>query len=277
MAIVASQLIILYSLEYFVDLSIVVPTYREAGNVEALTGRIRKALELTGLKYEVIFVDDDSRDGIDEKVTALHWEGAPVTCVVRTEDRGLSKSVLHGFRKSKGKILLCMDADLSHPPEAIPKFVERLNGDADFVIGSRYVPGGGVSDGWTPFRWLNSMIATVLSFPLHGGQVKDPMAGFFALRKETFEAAEKAGVNPIGWKIGLELLVKANCKAVQELPIHFEIRHEGESKLNLRHQLEFLKHLAALYRFKFPILSILLPLAMLGGIGYAIYRCVSPR
>ena len=149
------------------------------------------------------------------------------------------------------------------------------NGEADFVIGSRYVPGGGVSEGWSPFRWLNSMVATVMSYPLHGGQVKDPMAGFFALRRETFDVAEKAGVNPIGWKIGLELLVKARCKSVRELPIHFEVRHEGESKLSLKHQLEFLKHAAMLYRFKFPVATVLLPLMALGGIGYGIYRLVS--
>ncbi len=257
------------------DLSIVVPTYREAANVDALTHRIQKALELTGWKYEVIFVDDDSRDGIVEKVKTLHWDGAPVRCEVRTSDRGLSKAVLHGFRQAKGKILLCMDADLSHPPEAIPEFVESLKGDADFVIGSRYVSGGGVSEGWSPFRWLNSMIATVLSYPLHWGQVKDPMAGFFALRRETFTAAEESGVNPIGWKIGLELLVKARCKAVRELAIHFEIRHEGESKLSLKHQLEFLKHLLTLYRFKFPVLSYLLPLLTLSGLGtlgYVVFK-----
>src|SRR5690349_15415001 len=107
-----------------------------------------------------------------------------------------------------------MDADLSHPPEALPGMLTKLREGADFVLGSRYVRGGTTSDDWGVLRWLNSRVATWLARPLTS--VRDPMSGFFALRRSTFEAGRE--FNPIGYKIGLELIVKCGCERVVEVP-----------------------------------------------------------
>src|SRR6185295_17131879 len=165
-----------------------------------------------------------------------------------------SAAVLDGLRRARGEILVCMDADLSHPAEMLPRMVDKLAAGADFVLGSRYAPGGTTSHDWGFLRWLNSRVATLMARPLTA--VSDPMSGFFALRRATFESGE--AFNPVGYKIGLELIVKCRCERVVEVPIHFEDRRYGKSKLTLRQQLLYLQHLRRLYIFKYGVWSQLL-------------------
>jgi dolichol-phosphate mannosyltransferase len=171
--------------------------------------------------------------------------------------------VLDGMKRAAGDILICMDADLSHPPEALPQMVRKLQEGADFVIGSRYVQGGSTSDDWGFLRWLNSRVATLLARPLTGA--RDPMAGFFAFRRSTFAAGRD--FNPVGYKIGLEFIVKCRCERVVEVPIHFEDRQLGKSKLTARQQLLYIKHLRRLYTFKFGAWSQLVQFLTVGGLG----------
>jgi len=227
------------------SLSIIVPTYCEAQNLPGLIDRIDCVRCEHGLTIEALIMDDDSQDGTEEVVAAL---GKPwVRLVVRTKDRGLSAAVLDGFRQAQNTILLVMDADLSHPPEKIPEMMDALQAGHDFALGSRYVAGGSTDETWGLLRWINSRVATLLARPFTS--VKDPMSGFFALRRETFENA--APLNPIGYKIGLEILVKCHCRRVCEVPIHFSNRHLGESKLTLREQLRYLRHLRRLFIHKY--------------------------
>src|SRR5205814_2934642 len=135
-------------------------------------------------------------------------------------------AVLHGARLAQHPVIIVMDADLSHPPEAIPALLAAL-GSSDFAVGSRYVPGGSTDDRWSLGRAINSRLATCLARPLT--RVRDPLSGFFALRRSTLDAA--GPLNPLGYKIGLELLVKCPCRAIAEVPIHFASRARGRSKL----------------------------------------------
>jgi dolichol-phosphate mannosyltransferase len=225
-------------------ITVVVPTFREAESLPSLVERLAALRRTHALALDVILVDDHSRDGSEEIVRA---SGEPwVRMIVRTDERGLSGAVLRGFQEATGDVLVCMDADLSHPPEAIPSLVAALDAGADFAVGSRYVAGGSTADEWTFFRRINSLVATWLARPLT--IVKDPMAGFFALTRETFRRA--APLNAVGYKIGLELIVKCRCRRVVEVPIHFENRRFGQSKLSLRQQGLYLLHLARLYKFK---------------------------
>ena len=245
----------------FSRVTVVVPTYKEAENLPHLIGRLAKVREQYGLDLDVLIMDDDSRDGSAELVAARpeKW----VHIVVRTADRGLSPSVLDGMKRAQGEILVCMDADLSHPPEAIPQMLRKLEEGADFVIGSRYVKGGSTSDDWGFVRWLNSRVATLLARPLTSA--RDPMAGFFAFRRSTFEAGR--AFNPVGYKIGLEFIVKCGCERVVEVPIHFEDRQLGKSKLTMRQQLLYVKHLRRLYTFKFGAWSQFVQFLTVGGLG----------
>lgn len=247
--------------------SIVIPTYREAENLEELVGRIARSMESDRLRYEVIVVDDDSRDGTEQVVEKLRRAGRPVRLIVRRRERGLSTAVLRGFREARGGTLVCMDADLSHPPEAVPRLVARLReGEAEFVIGSRYVEGGSTEEDWGFVRWLNSRVATLIARPFTAA--RDPMAGFFALPRRVFERADE--LNPIGYKIGLELIVKCGCTRVSEVPIHFADRRRGESKLSLREQLNYLAHVKRLADYKFGALSQLLQFCAVGATGMVV-------
>lgn len=225
--------------------SIVVPTFREVESLPELIERVSRLRERVPSILELIIVDDDSRDGTEELIAQRpeSW----LRLIVRKRDRGLSQSVLEGFEEAQGDIFVVMDADLSHPPEAIEVMLREIASGAQFVIGSRYVTGGSTADSWGPLRWVNSQVATLLARPLT--RISDPMSGFFALPRGVFERAESP--SPLGYKIGLELVVRCRCERVVEIPIHFANRAHGQSKLTLHQQLLYLRHLARLYRFKF--------------------------
>jgi dolichol-phosphate mannosyltransferase len=247
------------------DLTIVVPTYKEVGNLEPLTQRIFEATTAAKITAEVLVVDDDSQDGTEVKCGELA-EKYNIRLITRKQERGLASAVLHGLAHAQGRYLLCMDADLSHPPEAIPAMVQALANGADFVLGSRYGAGGMVQQGWGPHRWLASKLATALAAPLT--TVSDPMSGFFALSRERFAASPRLA--PLGYKICLELLVKLRPRRIVEIPIVFEDRKIGKSKLSLRVQIEYLRHLRLLYRYKYPLLVEIGHFLLVGGLGFLV-------
>ena len=248
----ASLGIILYMPDPAKAASIIVPTYHEAENLRPLTERVFAALRAAGVVAELIIVDDDSRDGTEETVKALQGD-YPVRLVVRREERGLSSAVLAGFGEAKYDWFLVMDADLQHPPEMIPVLLERLERpDCDFVIGTRYAGEGGIAGDWPFFRRVVSRTATLLARPL--APLSDPMSGFFALRRQTWEQAVR--LDPIGYKIALELYVKGGCTRPAEVPIQFAARAAGSSKLNLAEQGRYLRHLARLYRYRYSRLTV---------------------
>jgi dolichol-phosphate mannosyltransferase len=228
--------------------SIVVPTYQEAENLRPLITRIHSVMSIFNRAYEVIIVDDNSQDGTDGVIIDLVNEGYPVKLITRIDARGLSSAVVRGFLEARGYIFVCMDADLSHPPEKIPQLIECIEDDGwEFVIGSRYVPGASTEEAWGALRWLNSKIAILLALPF--SNAKDPMSGFFALPRNLFERADS--LDPVGYKIGLELIVKCSCKKIHEVPIHFTNRVYGQSKLTLKEQYNYLKHLKRLVYYKY--------------------------
>jgi glycosyltransferase involved in cell wall biosynthesis len=235
-------------------ISVIVPTYEEAENLPLLIPQIAATMRTKGWAWEVIIVDDNSKDATRSVLDQLSARFPQLRYLIRTDERGLSSAVLAGLQLAQHDYIVVMDADLSHPPEAIPSLVEKLllgnEDEADFVLGSRYVEGGKTED-WSRVRALNSWGATMLAKPLVG-IVKDPMAGFFAMRRETLRHADP--LNPIGYKIGLELLVKTHVKPQRtvEVPITFRNRVHGESKLTLREQFRYLEHLSRLYDYRFP-------------------------
>jgi dolichol-phosphate mannosyltransferase len=228
------------------ELSIIVPTLREAMNIPILVKEITTALEPVLSDWEIIIIDDNSRDGTIKICDRLSREGAPLKLVVRKNKRGLATAVLDGFAHARAPVFVVMDADLSHPPTSIPLFYKMIQDGAEFVLGSRYIPGGGTDDRWTVYRLLNSKFASLLARDLTS--VSDPMSGFFALPRSLWERCEN--LSPVGYKIGLELIVKGRPRNIKEVPIHFRTRMLGESKLSLRQQLFYLNHLRSLYWYK---------------------------
>jgi dolichol-phosphate mannosyltransferase len=248
-----------------VDLSLIVPALNEAANLSALAERVDRAL--AGTRYELLIVDDNSRDNTPAVCCELSTK-FPLKLIVREHPtNGLSGAVLHGIAQSRGKRIVVMDADLQHPPEKIPELLTALDCGAAFALGSRYIPGGSTGQRWGLFRKLNSWVATVLARPF-AGPVHDPMSGFFALDRATFDRAQR--LTPLGYKIALELMCKCRVQSVREVPIHFAERTAGESKLSLKQQFKYLEHLSRLYDFTYPRLSPMFKFAVVTGVAWGI-------
>lgn len=243
------------------SVDVIVPTYKEVRNLPLLISRLDTLRNKLSLPMRLTIVDDNSQDGTDAVIreTAADW----VTLITRTSERGLSSAVLEGMNRTVGEIIIVMDADLSHPPESIPDMIAELDHGSDFVVGSRYVEGGATTDDWGVFRWMNSRFATLLARPFTA--IHDPMSGYFALRRETLRRADH--LNPIGYKIGLELIVKCRCRRVTEVPICFANRIHGESKLSFKEQLRYIQHLRRLFLYKFSIWSEIIQFLVVGLSG----------
>ncbi|ASJ15568.1 glycosyltransferase [Thermococcus radiotolerans] len=226
-------------------ISVIVPTYNERENLEELFDRISRALE--GYDYEIIIVDDDSPDRTWEFAQQL-GERYPVKVIRRTKEKGLSSAVIRGFREASGDVFVVMDADLQHPPEVIPELLKAIEDGAEVAIASRYVPGGGVRN-WYWYRKLISRGAIMigrLALPKIRN-VKDPVSGFFALRREVVEGVN---LNPVGFKILMEILIKGKYGKVAEVPFTFGLRKAGESKLGTKTMLNYLRHVYRLMRWE---------------------------
>lgn len=224
-----------------VDVSIVIPTFNESENIGRLISEINEVLKASRIRGEIIVVDDHSPDGTWRIVQRMMEKCDNVQLIIRKGERGLSSAVLRGFEKARGEILCVMDADLSHPPEVIPELVKPIRlGHADMVIASRYVRGSRV-EGWSLKRRLISKGATYLARCIT--DVKDPMSGFFALKRRVIEGVD---LSPKGYKIGLEIIAKGRYNRIIEVPFTFRGRKYGKSKLTHRVMMEYLLHLLSL-------------------------------
>ncbi len=248
------------------QISVILPTLNEAENLPLVTPRIAAAL--AGRTFEILVIDDASADQTPAVCAELSAK-FPLTLHVRSEPKdGLSGAVLHGMKLARGNILVVMDADLQHPPEKLPELIAPLEtAQADFMLGSRYVPGGSIQESWGLLRRFNSRIATLLARPF-AGSARDPMSGFFALKRSTFENAQR--LTPMGYKVGLELMCKGRVRNVREVPIHFFSRAHGQSKLTLTQQFRYLEHLSRLYDFYYPRASPIAKFLIATALGWLV-------
>ncbi len=213
------------------------PTYNERDNVPRLCRELSDALA-PRWDYEIIIVDDNSPDGTAEVVRALSKEDPRVRLVSRPGKLGLGSAVVEGFQASTGQDWVMMDADLSHRPQDVPKLLDGLR-DADVVVGSRYVKGGG-SRGWSFIRVVISRVAGAVARLMLGLRVKDVTSGFAAFRRGSVEPL-LGSLSPRGFKLLLEILAKGTHLKVSEAPITFVPRAAGASKMGLNETLIFLR------------------------------------
>ena len=220
-------------------LSIVVPVYNEAGNINLLLERIDRALK--GVNYEVIFIDDstDETPMIIQEVAAK----SPVRIVLehRENKKGLATAVLRGFRLAKGDFIAVMDADLQHPPEILRSMYCAMLSEADVCIPSRFIAGGN-DGGLNIYRKFVSAaarsIGKLIIYNLR--HISDPTSGLFMLKRNILSGAE---LKPIGWKICIEVMAVCSYSKVIEIPYIFAERNQGESKLSVKVTLEYIKQL----------------------------------
>lgn len=222
-------------------ISIVIPTYNESENIQKSIPLVTSALK--NYNHEIVIVDDNSSDGTAEVAKKIA-ENYPVKIIVRDKKLGLASAILTGFMNSSGEILGVIDADLQHPPELMVALIDKIRNGYDIAIASRYVEGGSMED-WSFFRKLVSKGAIMLTKPLTN--VKDPMSGYFILRKSIIEGVT---FKSHGYKLLLEILVKGNYIKVAEIPYLFTKRMAGKSKLNASEYWKYIRLLIHLYKVK---------------------------
>ncbi|MGI0044962.1 MAG: polyprenol monophosphomannose synthase, partial [Nitrososphaeraceae archaeon] len=239
-------------------LSIVIPTYNESENIIRLVREITNKIP-QDIRTEILIVDDNSPDGTGSLVDKFVLESdfdvgrndsRPLTIKVIHRQRrdGLMCAVLDGIKTSRGKYILVMDADFSHPPQLIPRIISELKNESNcVVIGSRYAKGG-TTVGVPLKRLIISFGATgIARYGLNVKEVRDPMSGFFALPRHVLKDID---FNTQGFKILLEILVKKQSYVtVKEIPYTFTVRKYGHSKLDLKVLLDYTKAVWGLYKY----------------------------
>jgi len=226
--------------------TVVIPTFNERENIEALLDRLVAVLPESDT--EIVFVDDSTDDTPEVIRTAALNCPIPITVHHREHSTGgLGGAVVEGMRLARGAWIVVMDADLQHPPEIVPDLIAAgLRDGADLVVGTRYAGGGrrdGLSDGYRKFISGGSTFVTKMIFRNSLLQVSDPMSGLFAVRTSSLEVDE---LRPLGYKVLLELVVRNRPGRIVEVPYAFQQRHAGESKSTMAEGIRFGKHLAIL-------------------------------
>jgi dolichol-phosphate mannosyltransferase len=221
--------------------SVVIPTYNEAGGIEKLIAALSGVFSQAAIDGEIVIVDDNSPDGTGAIVDSLA-QRYPCRCVHRAGKLGLASAVIDGWKTCTSPILGVMDGDFSHDMQIVPQLIEALtSGGNQLAIGSRYVRGGGITN-WPWRRRVTSRVAIMLAQPLT--PVKDITSGFLFFRREVIDGVT---LDPIGFKIGLEVVMKGKYEKVKEIPYVFTDRTHGKSKLNSGEIVNYLKQLSKLY------------------------------
>jgi dolichol-phosphate mannosyltransferase len=182
-----------------VELSIIVPTYKEVDNVETVVKQVHACLK--DVAWEIIFVDDDSPDGTADRIRDIARTDPRVRCLQRIGRRGLASACIEGMLSSSAPYIAVMDADLQHDETLLPTMLDILRkGDSDIVIGSRYISGGSVGQ-WSKARAWISRWATQLSHIVLKADLADPMSGFFMMTHEAMLRCIRGNISGIGFKI----------------------------------------------------------------------------
>lgn len=212
------------------ELSIIVPTFNESGNVDELLRRLDRVL--AGIRWEITFVDDDSPDGTADLVRKAAQQRQGVRCLQRIGRRGLSRAVVEGILSTASPFVAVMDADLQHDEALLPDMLAAVKADGvDLVVGSRYMEGGSVGE-WDSRRAMMSQFATWLARRVVRTELTDPMSGFFLIKRRAFDQAVR-NLSGEGYKILLDIIASSpNGVRLVELPYTFRARIAGESKLD---------------------------------------------
>lgn len=253
------------------QLAIVVPTFNERDNVALVVEKLETAL--SGIAWEVIFVDDHSRDGTAETVREIALHKPYVRAMMRVGRRGLSGACIEGMLATSAPYVAVMDADGQHDETRLPVMLAKLvSGEAQLAIGSRFAQGATTGD-FGKVRLAGSRISNAVAQRLLGVQLSDPMSGFFMIERRVFTPLVPR-LSSQGFKILLDLVATARGQLkIAEVPFTFGTRQHGESKLDTMVVMDFLGLLIS--KFTHDILPVrFFFFLMVGGIGLVAHLLV---
>ena len=227
--------------------SVVIPTYNESDNIEKLIPEIISIFKENGIKGEIIVVDDNSSDGTGIIAEKLAKKFENVGVLHRTGKLGIGSACADGIKKSRGDVVITIDADFSHPPKAIPLLLNEIKKGNEIVIGSRYVQGGEIR-GWGFYRKITSRGANFLARLFLGLKIRDMTTYFRAYTKQALNKIDMEKIMFNGYFFSIEIIYKAEKKGIKikEIPVLFIDRKSGKSKLGIKDKLEFLSSLLKL-------------------------------
>lgn len=237
------------------NLTVLLPTFNEKGNVVPLVEALASSLQEKNWDYEILFVDDSS-DETPEIIRSLAEKNPQISLLHREKEErtGLATAFLDGFKVAQGEYICCMDSDLQHPPQTVPLLLQKaLDEKADLVVATRYVKGGsaiGLGSLKTFYGFYRRLVSLgfkyftqILFIPTR--KASDPLGGFFLLKKDL---VKDIYFQPKGFKILVEILMRTKPQKVAEVPYTFLARENDQSKASLKQGLEFLKHLWIIFK-----------------------------
>jgi len=222
-------------------ISIVIPTYNERDNIGKLVKEVLRYVD------EIVIVDDNSPDGTGGIADKLAKSNKNIRVIHRTGRLGLGSAIVEGFYAARGNVVGVMDADFSHPPAALGSMIKHVDAGADIVLGSRYVKGGNIEN-WPLRRKIVSKLAVMLARPLT--DAKDPVTGFFLVRKKIFDDVKIKSGETKSWKVSLEMLVRGRYNRFVEVPYTFVNRKRGKSKISTAEYKTYLGQIIKLSAYK---------------------------
>jgi len=250
-------------------ITIVAPTYNEAENVGLFIDEVHAAL--SAIDYELLIADDNSPDGTWMIAQELTARNPRIRVLRRITNHGVSRAVIAGILASSGEYVAVMDADLQHDPAILPQMIAALDAGAEIAVGSRYVKGGGIGR-WNAIRRFESWLATKSAQLSLGVKLKDPMSGYFALRRSDFNRIEKQLSSGCFNKILLEIIARLAPSKLEEVPYTFRTRAAGRSKLSAKWILQYLEQLWRLSSARY-VSARFLKFAIVGASGTVINLC----
>ena len=254
------------------QLAIVLPTYNERGNLQAMVERLDQAL--AGIAWEAIVVDDNSPDGTADEARELAREDHRVRVLQRIGRRGLSSAAIEGMCATAAPVVAVMDADHQHDPALLPQMLAAIeSGDYDLAYASRFAEGASTEAWGRPDRVKASNLANRIANKVTGVELSDPMSGYFMLRSEVLRG-DAHRLSGVGFKILLDILATVEAPLrIKEVPMHFAARAQGESKLDRTVVFEFLvglydKWLGRIIPTRFALFG------TIGGLGVIVHMTI---
>ena len=234
--------------------SIIIPSYQGATCRKASVEDIYKTMQSHNWSYEIHIVGQEASPDVDHMVNSLSQSGVPVRLHILQKHHSLSSLILHGLEQSQGRYLLVMNGDGSHPVTHIPNLLDPFfkNKNTELSLGSRFCKGTEKLKARSAYESVNRFVTHILSRPVLGASINDPMSQFFVVKRSVFQRCKL--FKPRGLSIALEIMVRCACRYVVEVPLALA-KPVKKPRFGFKEKLVYIEHLSRLYDFRYPAIT----------------------